>query len=147
MELRAGPGLCLAKDQGLWDSPASQAGTGGWGGGGGGGGGSLFNKAAPAATVSSPSSRDPLVLRASVGRSLKLRGFTLITSVVVWCTVSFFLKIYSIFRTVVSSQQDWVEGHMPSFSICPLPVYMHSLPYYQQPPTRVVHLLQLMMPH
>ena len=55
--------------------------------------------------------------------------------------------MYSIFRTVLSSQQDWVEGHMPSFSICPLPVYMHSLPYYQQPPTRVVHLLQLMMLH
>ena len=51
------------------------------------------------------------------------------------------------FRTVLSSQQDWVEGHMPSFSICPLPVYMHSLPYYPQPPTRVSHLLQLMTLH
>ena len=82
-----------------------------------GGGGSLFNRAAPATMVSSPSSQDPGVLRASVGRCLKLSGSTLITSVVVWCSMPFFL-IYSIFRTVLSSKQDGVEGQR--FAICPL---------------------------
>ena len=60
---------------------------------GGGGRVSLFNRAAPAGMVSSPSSQDPGVLRASVGRCLKLSGSILITSVVVWYSMSFFLNI------------------------------------------------------